>query len=266
MSGNKSAIRFDRCSLCRSEYIRIEPYLLSLDYIRSMNKEDFKDLVIQVLEEHGYDVFESDKVSPEKSNSFLLESHKAEKHRWHVKSWSLFECRKENKPVDLEEVKKFYDLVLSDNAESGYVITTSNFTEDSVKFVIGKPLELIDGKAFLSLLIKASSSGEHCTECMGISPSIRASLKNLRARIEAFNRLEHEISGKWIAPLNLDLMLGDIVRKIKISFKTASKLGKKRLETKLPIKINNIISSIARMTRGIKSFEKMVQEFTKEEK
>jgi len=91
-------------------------------------------------------------------------------------------------------------------------------------------------------------------------------LKNLRARIEAFNRLEHEISGKWIAPLNLDLMLGDIVRKIKTSFKTASKLEKKRLETKLPIKINNIISSIARMTRGIKSFEKMVQEFTKEEK
>ena len=263
---DKSAIKFARCSLCRSEYIRIEPYLLSLDYIRSMNKEDFKDLVIQVLEEHGYDVFESDKVSPEKSNSFLLESHKAEKHRWHVKSWSLFECRKENKPVDLEEVKKFYDLVLSDNAESGYVITTSNFTEDSVKFVIGKPLELIDGKAFLSLLIKASSSGEHCTECMGISPSIRASLKNLRARIEALNRVEYEISGKWIAPLNLDLMLGDIVRKIKASFKTPSKLEKKRLETKLPIKINNIISSIARMTRGIKSFEKMVQEFTKEEK
>src|SRR5574341_2293315 len=196
MPDNKRAISFDRCSLCRSEYIRIKPYLLSLDYIRSMNKEDFKDLVIQVLEEQGYYVFESDKVNPEESNSFLLESHKAEKHRWRVKSWSLFECRKENKPVDLEEVKKFYTLVLSDNAESGYVITTSNFTEDSVKFVIGKPLELIDGKAFLSLLIKASSSGEHCTECMGISPGIRASLKNLRARIETFNRLEQEISGK----------------------------------------------------------------------
>src|SRR3989304_1307410 len=211
MSDNKNAVRFDRCSLCRSEYIRIEPYLLSLDYIRSMNQEDFKDLVIQVLKEHGYDVFESDKVSPEKSNIFLLESHKAEKHRWHVKSWSLFECRKENKPVDLEEVKKFYDIVLSDNAESGYVITTSNFTEDSVKFVIGKPLELIDGKAFLSLLIKASSSGEHCAECMGISPSIRASLKNLRARIEAFNRLEHEISGKWISLCVVALYHGIII-------------------------------------------------------
>ena len=266
MPYNKSAIKFDRCALCRVEYIRIEPYSLSLDYLTNMNNEDFKDLVIQVLKEHEYDVFESDKRNQEKASSFILESHKTEKHRWHVKSWDLFECNKQDKPVDLDDLKNFYELVLSDNAERGYVITTSSFTEDAKKFVKDKSVELIDGRAFLSLMLKASSSGEQCNECLKIPTSIRMSLKNLRARIEVLNRFQHEISGKWIAPLSLDLMLGDIIRKIKARFRTASKLEKKRLERKLPVKINNIISSVARMTKEIKSFEKMVQEFSKEEK
>jgi hypothetical protein len=112
--------------------------------------------------------------------------------------------------------------------------------------------------------LKASSSGEYCRECLRIPTSLRAHLKKLRAQIEALNRLEHEVSGKWTAPLNLDLMLGDIVRKIKTVFKAFSKSEKKRLEAKLTLKINNIISSVSRMTREINSFEKMVKEFTSE--
>ncbi len=266
MPDNKTAIKFDRCSLCRGEFIKIQPHLLSLDSIVAMNNEDFKDLLIQMLKEHGCDVFESDKVNPNKVDIFILESHKAEKHRWHVKSWSLFQCNKQTKPVDLEDIKNFYDLILSDNAERGHFITTSSFTEGAVKFVKDKQVELIDGKAFIRLMLEASSSSEYCAECLRIPTIIKGSLKKLRARIEAVNRLENKISGKWIAPLNLDLMLREIVRKIKASFKKTSKLEKKRLEITLTTKINNIISSIARMTREIKSFEKIVEEFSKEGK
>jgi hypothetical protein len=229
-----------------------------------MNIEDYKNLIINVLKEHGQDVFESDKNVPNKIDSFMLESHRVEKHRWHVKSWSLFECRKQDYPVNLGDMKNFHELVISDNAERGYVITTSSFTGDAKGFVKDKPIELIDGKAFLNLLSKASSSGEHCRECLSMPANIRSLLKNLRERIQALNRLEHEVSGKWTSPLNLDLMLREILRKIKAGFKTASKSEKKRLETKLTLRINSIISSIARMTKEIKSFEKIVQEFTEE--
>ncbi|MCI0453530.1 MAG: restriction endonuclease [Candidatus Dadabacteria bacterium] len=264
MPENQTVIKFDRCSLCRSEYIRVSGSSLSLDHVRSMNIGDYKELVIHVLKEHDYEVFESDKSDPNKVDSFMLESHSAEKHRWHVKSWSLFECRKQDSPVNSGDMKKFHELVISDDAERGYVITTSSFTEDSKKFIKDKPIELIDGKAFLNLLLKASSSGEYCRECRRIPTSIRALLKKLRAKIEALNRLEHEVSGKWTAPLNLDLMFREIVRKTKAVFKAVSKLEKKRLETKLAIKINNIISSVVRMTNEIYSFEKMVKEFTGE--
>jgi hypothetical protein len=231
-----------------------------------LNNGDFKDLVIRVLIELGYDVFESDKCDPGKGDRFILESHKAEKHRWHVKSWSLFQCSNQAKLLNSEDIKNFYNLVLSDSAEYGYVITTSSFTVDAKAFVKDKPIELIDGKEFLSLTLKASSSGNYCNQCLEIPTSVRASLKNLRARIGALNRVEHQASGKWTAPFNLDLILGDIIRKIKTCFKNASKLEKKHLETKLVIGINSIISSVARMTREIESFEKLIQEFSKKKK
>jgi restriction endonuclease len=266
MTDNKTPIKFDRCSLCRSEYIRIIPSLLSLDYIRSMNTEGFKDLVVQILKEHGYDVFESDKEDAEEDNSFILESHKAEKRRWHVESWSLFKCINSEKPVDLEDVERFYELVLSDHAERGYVITTGSFTEDAVRFLKDKPIEIIDGKEFLKLIRKASTPQAYCTECLKIPPSIRASLKKLRARVKVLNRLEKESSGKWTAPLHLDLMFGEMVRKIQSLFKTISRLEKKRLETKLHAHIKNLTFSIAKIERDFKSFEKIVREFSKGEK
>jgi hypothetical protein len=230
-----------------------------------MNTEDFKDLVMHVLKEHGYDVFESDKEGPEKDDSFILESHEAEKHRWHVKSWSLFKCTNRDKSVDLEDVKNFYELLLSDNAERGYLITTSRLTEDAVKFVRDRPIELIDGKEFLNLIRKASTSRLYCIECLRIPTGIRASLKKLRGSIKALNRLQHQSSGRWTAPLHLDLMLGEMTRKIKAVFNTASKSERKRLEIKLLAKIKNIASNIARMRREFKSFEKIVREFSKGE-
>ncbi|MGE5443770.1 MAG: restriction endonuclease [Ignavibacteriales bacterium] len=264
MADIETPIKFDRCSLCRSEYIRIRPSLLSLDHIRNMNIEDFKELVVHVLKEHGYNVFESDKENAEEDDSFILESHKAEKRRWHVESWNLFKCVNSEKSLDLEGVKRFYQLLISDNAEHGYVITTGDFAEDALKFAKDKPIELINGKQFLNLVRKASTPQAYCTECLKIPAGVRASLKKLRARIEALNRIEKEVSGKWTAPLHLDLMFGDTARKIQSLFNTVSERGKKRLETKLHTNIQNLASSIAKVERGFKSFEKTVQEFSDE--
>ncbi len=265
MANIETPIKFDRCSLCRSVYIRIKPSHLSLDYIRDMNAEDFKDLVVHVLKEHGYDVFESDKENVKEDDSSILESHKAEKHSWHVESWSLFKCINSEKSLNLEDVKRFYKLILSDNAERGYIITTSDFGEEALKFVKGKPIELIDGKELLKLIRKASTSQAYCTECLKIPTNIRTSLKKLRTGIESLNRLEKESSGKWTAPLHLDLMFGEMARKIQSLFKTVSKIEKKRLEAKLLANIKNVDSGIAKIERGFKSFEKMVGEFSKKE-
>jgi Restriction endonuclease len=262
MTDNKIPIKFDRCSLCRSEYIRIRPSLLSLDYIRDMNIEDFKELVVQVLKEHGHDVFESDKMNME-NDCFMLESHKSEKRRWHVESWSLFNCINSEESLGLEDVDRFYQLLISDNAEHGYIVTTSGFTEDAVKFVRDKPIEIIDGKEFLNLVRKASTSQAYCTECLRIPMNIRTSLKKLRTSIESLNRLEKESSGKWTAPLHLDLMFGEMVRRIKSVFKTASKLERKHLETKLRTNIKNVDSSVSRIERDFRSFDKIVREFSK---
>ena len=265
MADIETPIKLDRCSLCRSEYIRIRSPLLSLDYIRYMNIEDFRELVMHVLKENGYDVFESDKENME-DDCFILESHKAEKRRWHVESWSLFKCINSEKSLNLEDVKRFYKLILSDNAERGYVITTSGFAEDAQKFVKGKPIELINGKEFLNLVIKGSTSRAYCTECLKIPTNIKTSLKKLRTCIESLNRLEKESSGKWTAPLHLDLMFGDMARKIHSLFKTISKIEKKRLEVKLRTSTKNLASSIAKIEGDFKSFEKIIQEFSKREK
>lgn len=230
-----------------------------------MNIEDFKELVVHVLKEHGYDVFESDRKN-EGDEGFILESHKSEKHRWHVESWILFKCINSEKSLDLQYVKRFYELLLSDDAERGYIITTGGFIEEAIEFVKDKPIEIIDGSEFLSLVRKASTSQAYCTQCLKISSGVRASLKKLRARIESLNRIEKESSGKWTAPLHLDLMLGDTARKIQSLFNTVLERDKKRLEMKLHTNIKNLASGIAKVERGIKSFEEIVQEFSKGEK
>jgi hypothetical protein len=229
-----------------------------------MNTEDFKDLVIRVLKEHGYDVFESDKENLEKDR-FILEFHNAEKRRWHVKSWNLFECINREKSIELKDVNGFFELLISDNAKRGYIIATSRFTEDAEKFVKDKPIELIDGKGFLNLIRKASNSQAYCMECGRIPANMRTSLKNLRMSIESLNRLEKESSGRWTAPFHLDLVLGEMVRKIKSIFKITSKSERKRLETKLYAKIKNINSDVDKMTRDFRSFENLVRKFSKNE-
>jgi restriction endonuclease len=265
MTDDKPPIRFDRCSLCRNEYTRIRPSFLYLDYIRDMNIEDFKELVVRALKENGFNVFESDKENAEKDGSFILESHKAEKRRWHVESWNLFKCINSEKSLDLEDVERFSELVLSDNAERGYVITTGGFTEDAIEFAKSKLLELVDGKEFLKLVRKMSTSQPYCAECLTIPTSIRNSLKILRMTVESLNRLEKDSSGKWTAPLHLDLMFGEAVRKIKATFKTVSKIEGKLLETKLRIRIKNIASSITKIQRDFRSFDKTIGEFSKKE-
>ncbi len=264
MTDYKAPINFNRCTLCRTEYIRLKSSSLSLDYVRSMSVEGFRDLVIRVLKENGYFVFESDKGNLE-DDCFMLESHNAEKRRWHVESWSLFMCINREQSVYLEDVKGFSELLISDNAERGCVIATSRFTEDVVEFTKDKPIELIDGKGFLNLLRKASSSQAYCMECLKIPAGIRASLKKLRTRMEGLNRVEKEISGKWSASFHLDLMLGEMTRKIKSIFKIASKSERKRLETRLSAKIKNINSDVDRMIRDFRSFETAVREFSKNE-
>ena len=84
--------------------------------------------------------------------------------------------------------------------------------------------------------------------------------------IESLNRIEKESSGKWTAPLHLDLMFGDMARKIQPLFKTVSKLEKKRLETELHTHIRNLASSISKIERDFKSFEKIIWEFSKGKK
>ncbi len=265
MTDDKIPIKFDRCSLCRGEYIKIRPSLLSLNYIRDMSIEDFKELVVHVLKENGYDVFESDRKNGE-DEDFILESHKAEKHRWHVESWNLFKCINSEEFLDLEDVKRFYELLISDNAERGYVVTTSGFTEEAIKFVKDKPIEIIDGRGFLNLVRKASTSQAYCTQCLRIPAGVRTSLKKLRARIEALNRIEKESSGKWTAPLHLDLMFGDMVRKIKVTFRNVSRLRGGHLEAKLHENIKNLTSTVSKIERDFKSFEKIIREFSKGEK
>lgn len=63
----------------------------------------------------------------------------------------IVQCKDWQTPVGEPTVRDLYGLVLSEGANKGVVITTAQFTVAARRFVLGKPLELIDGDVLAEL-------------------------------------------------------------------------------------------------------------------
>ncbi len=69
----------------------------------------------------------------------------------------LVQCKRyqANNKITVEQVREFYGVIMSEGATKGLFITTSAFTSAAIDFCKDKPIELIDGNGFASLLESA---------------------------------------------------------------------------------------------------------------
>ncbi len=70
----------------------------------------------------------------------------------------IIQCKNWSKPVGEPVVRDLYGVVTAERANKGILVTASRFTASAMKFAKGKPLELIDGKAWRKLTKEEPSS------------------------------------------------------------------------------------------------------------
>jgi restriction system protein len=63
---------------------------------------------------------------------------------------TLVQCKRwTGKSVGVSVVRELYGIMAAEKADEGILVTTSSFTQDTKSFVVGKPIQLIDGTRLL---------------------------------------------------------------------------------------------------------------------
>lgn len=116
-----------------------------------MNGRDFEREVLRLLEAQGF-VAEMTKATADGGIDIV-----AKRTDPLLAGKYIVQCKNWTKPVGAPVVRDFYGVVMAENANKGILITTSRFTRDAREFAEDKPLELIDGSDWKSLVSRAES-------------------------------------------------------------------------------------------------------------
>jgi hypothetical protein len=118
---------------------------MSLD-INHLGGHEFEDLVERLLIKMGFST-EGRKPSADGGIDIIAVSSKPM-----LQGRYVIQCKRYTSPVSVPIIRELYGVVNSTDANKGILITTSRFTSDAIEFARDKPIELIDGTKFLSLL------------------------------------------------------------------------------------------------------------------
>jgi len=208
-------LTIERCVLTGEEYLRADPEGLTLEHIARLTLDEFRDIVILALKEHGHTVYPLDtNLSEPDGDFFMLESQKAEPGVWSVISWSLFACFKRKRPVGEEAVRRLHKLIVADKAEGGVIISTATFTKSAQRLAKELGIELIDGGGLHKLITDASTTGPYSPSCSLIPEELREELLRVKKNVSSLNEAGNQITGKWTAPLHLEKIVRGLVTQI----------------------------------------------------
>ncbi|WP_330949049.1 restriction endonuclease [Virgibacillus sp. MG-45] len=74
--------------------------------------------------------------------------------------FAIAECKRLTKSkVTRPQIQKFHSAIMDCKAEKGYFITTSDFTNQAISYVIDKPIYLVNGERLIHLIEEITSGG-----------------------------------------------------------------------------------------------------------
>lgn len=117
----------------------------------TMNGYEFEDYISAVLRRRGFHVTQTS-YSNDGGIDIIAESTEP-----FLKGKYIVQCKRWQGNVGQPEIRDLYGVVMSERANKGILITTSDFTEQAYSFANGKNIELINGEA-LSLLCTEDGS------------------------------------------------------------------------------------------------------------
>ncbi len=128
-------------------------YFLSFGFIH-LGPEEFEQLVLKLFEGFGF----RGELTPTTSDQgidIILES--PEKRR------VVVQCKKYDlqQTISSSEVREFFGSMIHANAEFGYFVTTTSFSEQAKSFCLGKNIELIDGDLLKAIFVQSIRANTH---------------------------------------------------------------------------------------------------------
>lgn len=65
----------------------------------------------------------------------------------------IVQCKRYRKQVSVQTVREFFGVMIDEQVNRGYIVTTGHFTLPAIKFAEGKGTHLIDGPELAELLV-----------------------------------------------------------------------------------------------------------------
>lgn len=119
----------------------------SADVLQNMSWQEFELLVGEGFRRRGYNVRENGGGGADGGVDLVL-TQGGEKFFVQCKQWKAFK-------VSVTTVRELYGVMAANGAAGGFVVTSGQFTRDSLDFANGRNIQLIDGPALMKLLREA---------------------------------------------------------------------------------------------------------------
>lgn len=112
------------------------PYVELSTQLNQIPWDEFERLCMKIFKAQGWSVKGNDKKGADGGIDIWVKKGKVE---------AIVQCKRyENSSVGVKVVREMFGLLHEHNVQRAYIMTTSYFTKDAIKFAEDKPIGLID--------------------------------------------------------------------------------------------------------------------------
>jgi len=130
-----------------------------IESIRSLSWSQFELLIGEAYRRQGYQVTENGGGGADGGIDLVL-SRGGERKIVQCKQWKVYK-------VGVKPVRELYGVLMAGRADAAVFVTSGVYTKEARDFAVGKPMELIDGKALCGLVkpVAAQRSEQNLDVC-----------------------------------------------------------------------------------------------------
>ncbi len=122
----------------------------SIQSIRNLSWREFEELVGEAFRRQGFTVIENNNAGADGGIDIRLRKDGLP-HIVQCKNWK-------SSKVGVQIVREMYGVMVSENAASVFIITSGEFTQESINFAKNKPINLINGSRLETMIAEVQTT------------------------------------------------------------------------------------------------------------